>query len=73
MSDQDAKYSDLVEIAKRSGEFREHYGKWWGGFIQLSFANKAVGRRPFLWGGLVTLGTIIGGVALRYGLTLIGH
>jgi hypothetical protein len=44
--------SDLVEIAKQSGEFKKHYGKWWGGFIQLSFANAATGRRPFLWGGV---------------------
>ncbi len=72
MSDQDAKYSDLVEIAKRTGEFKEHYGKWWGGLIQLSFANKAVGRRPFLWGGLAALGTIIGSFVLRYVLSHIG-
>lgn len=59
-------HSDLVEIAKRTGEFKEHYGKWWGGFIQLSLANKAVGRKPFLWGGLVTLGTLVGSIVLRY-------
>ena len=65
-------HSDLVEIAKRTGEFKEHYGKWWGGFIQLSLANKAVGRRPFLWGGPVTFATLIGGIALRYVLAHIG-
>jgi hypothetical protein len=59
-------HSDLGDIAKRTGEFKEHYGKWWGGFIQLSLADKAVGRRPFLWGGLVTLATLIGGMILRY-------
>ena len=61
-------HSDLVEIAKRSAEFKETYGKWWGGFIQLSLANKAVGRHPLLWSGLVGLGTMISGLILRYGL-----
>ena len=66
-------HSDLVEIAKRTSEFKEHYGKWWGGVVQLSLANKAVGRRPFLWGGLVTLGSIIGSLALKHASALIGH
>lgn len=64
-------HSDLVEIAKRSAEFKETYGKWWGGFIQLSLANKAVGRHPFLWSGLVGLGTMIVGLVLKYGPSLI--
>jgi hypothetical protein len=65
-------HSDLVEIAKRTGEFKEHYGKWWGGFIQLNLANMAVGRKPFLWGGLVALGTLVGSIVLRYVLAHIG-
>jgi hypothetical protein len=60
--------SDLVEIAKRSGDFSKNYGRFWGGLIQLSFANAAVGRRPFLWSGLVGLGTVAGGLVLRYGV-----
>ena len=59
--------SDLVEIAKQTGEFKKHYGKYWGGFVQLCLADKAVGRRPFLWGGLVTFGTVAGGLVLKYG------
>jgi hypothetical protein len=64
-------HSDLVEIAKRSSEFKKTYGKWWGGFIQLSLANKAVGRHPLLWSGLVGLGTMMAGLILKYGLPLI--
>jgi len=60
--------SDLVEIAKRSGDFSKHYGKAWGGLIHLSHVNAATGRRPFLWGGLVSLGTVVGGLVLKYGL-----
>jgi hypothetical protein len=64
-------HSDLVEIAKRSAEFKGTYGRWWGGFIQLSLANKAVGRHPLLWSGLLGLGTMIADLILRYGLPLI--
>lgn len=60
--------SDLVEIAKQSGEFKKHYGKWWGGFIQLQFVNAAAGRRPFLWSSLIGIGTVILGFAVKYGL-----
>lgn len=66
MSDQDVKYSDLVEISKRSGEFSKHYGKLWGGFIHLSHVNAATGRRPFLWGALVTIGLAVLGFALKH-------
>jgi hypothetical protein len=60
----DEQLSDLVEIAKRSSEFSTYYGKVWGGFIQLSLANAATGRRPFLWGGF----TLVGGFILKYAL-----
>jgi hypothetical protein len=64
--------SDLVEISKRSGEFSKHYGKLWGGFIHLSHVNAATGRRPFLWSGLIGLGTLIGGFLLKHGLPAFG-
>ncbi|QPF82221.1 hypothetical protein IC762_20855 [Bradyrhizobium genosp. L] len=67
MSGQDAKYSDLVEIAKRNGDFSKHYGKFWGGLLLLSVVNAAAGRRPFLWGGLISLGTVAGSILLKYG------
>ena len=60
---------DNVGPTGKIGELMD--GKWWGGFITLSLANKAVGRRPFLWGGLVTLGTIIGGIVLSTASTSI--
>ncbi|WP_156175708.1 hypothetical protein [Bradyrhizobium sp. LTSP849] len=65
--------SDLVEIAKQTGEFKKHYGKYWGGFIQLRLANKASGRRPFLWGWLVSIGTVLGGLLVRYALPHLGR
>lgn len=65
---EEARGSDLVEIAKRCGELREHYGRFWGGLLLLSLTNAAVGRRPFLWGGLISLGTVAGGLALKFGL-----
>jgi hypothetical protein len=58
---------DLVEISKRSGDFSKHYGKFWGGLIHLSHVNAATGRKPFLWSGLAGLGTVAGGLLLRYG------
>ena len=65
---QELRASDLAEIVKRSGEYSAHYGKLWGGFIQLSLANAATGRRPFLWGGMVSLGTVASGFLIKYGL-----
>jgi hypothetical protein len=64
--------SDLVEIAKRSGDFSKHYGKLWGGFIQLCLANAAIGRRPFWWGWVVSLGALVCSLVLKYGPKLLG-
>jgi hypothetical protein len=61
----DVSDSDLVEIAKRSSEFSKHYGKWWGGFIQLSLANKAAGRRPVLWSGGIAAGLSLLALVLK--------
>ena len=63
--------SVLVEIAKQSGEISKHYGKFWGGLLVLSMVNAAAGRRPFLWGGLVSLGAIVGGLVLKYGVPVL--
>ena len=60
--------SDFVEVVKRSGELKENYGKWWGGFITLSLANKAVGRRPLLWSAWIAVVLGLVGLALRYAL-----
>lgn len=64
--------SDLVNISKQSGEFSKNYGKFWGGIIHLSHVNAATGRRPFLWGGLVSLATVAGGLLLKYGFPAFG-
>jgi hypothetical protein len=58
--------SDLVEIARRSGDFKKHYGKWLGSILYLCSVNAAAGRRPFLWAGLVSLGTAAASLVLKY-------
>ena len=55
MSDRDAKYSDLVEIAKRNGDFRKNYGLLIGAFLYLRSIHAARGR-PFWWKGLFVAG-----------------
>jgi hypothetical protein len=49
--------SDLVEIAKRSGEFRQHYGPWLGAFLYLRSMNAARPRSLWWVGLLITLVT----------------
>jgi hypothetical protein len=33
VSDHDAKYAELVEIAKCNGDFRKNYGSWLGALL----------------------------------------
>jgi hypothetical protein len=52
MSDQNVKDSDLVEIAKRNGEFRRNYGIFVGAFLYLRSISAA--RSPsFRWTSLL--------------------
>jgi hypothetical protein len=44
--------SDLVEIAKRNGDFRRNYGTFLGAFLYLRSLNAARGR-SFFWSGLI--------------------
>ena len=44
--------SDLVEIAKRNGDFKKNYGTILGAFLYLCSLNAARGR-PFYWIGLI--------------------
>ena len=66
VSEHDAKYSDLVEIAKRIGEFRK-WGKLIGAFLYLRSLN-AARPRSFLGSELIALGTVAGGLVLKYGV-----
>ncbi|WP_253636001.1 hypothetical protein [Bradyrhizobium sp. USDA 4538] len=66
------KPSDLVEIAKQNGDFCKNYGKFWGGLLLLSVINAAAGRRPLLWGGLLSAGTVAGGLLVKYGVPIFG-
>jgi hypothetical protein len=61
-------FSELVEIAKRCGDFSKHYGPLLGACLYLCSVNAASGRRPFLWGGLTTLGALAGSWALKHWL-----
>jgi len=66
------KASDLVEVLKRNGEFR----KWgfWGPLLYLLTLKAAKAPRPrsILWSGLAALGTVVGGLVLKYGLPTLG-
>ena len=53
MANEQVRSSDLVEIARRSGDFRKHYGIALGALLYLSSIN-AVRPRSIWWSGLVT-------------------
>jgi hypothetical protein len=53
MSDREAIHSDLVEIAKRNGDFRKNYGLIVGAILYLRSVN-AVRPRLFWWQALIT-------------------
>jgi hypothetical protein len=59
--------SDLVEIAKRNGEFRKNYGPWLGAFLYLR-SMSAARPRSFWWSGLLVT-VVTGALALlqKYG------
>lgn len=61
MADQQARSSDLVEIARRSGEFRKHYGVVLGALLYLSSIS-AARPRSIWWSGVLT--ALVGAVAL---------
>ena len=50
--EQPGQSSDLVEIAKRNGDFKKNYGMILGAFLYLRSLNAARGR-PFSWLGLI--------------------
>lgn len=47
--------SDLVEIAKRNGEFRKNYGLLLGGLLYW-LSIRATRPRPVLWSGVAAAG-----------------
>ncbi|MCP4620655.1 MAG: hypothetical protein GY844_29970 [Bradyrhizobium sp.] len=44
MADRSRQYSDLVEIAKRNGDFKRNYGTLIGAFLYLRSLSAARGR-----------------------------
>lgn len=53
MADQQDRSSDLVEIARRSGDFQKHYGVALGAFLYLSSISAARPRQIW-WSGVLT-------------------
>ena len=54
MQGQNHTYSEIVELAKLTGEFREHYGKVIGAYLYLRSLSAARGR-SFFWTGLISI------------------
>ena len=52
MTRQGQRHSDLVEIARRNGDFRRNYGTLIGAFLYLRSLSAARGR-SFAWTGLL--------------------
>jgi hypothetical protein len=52
MSDRDVTHSDLVEIAKRNGDFRKNYGLIVGAILYLRSINAA--RPRLVWWQILT-------------------
>jgi hypothetical protein len=57
MADRDVTHSDLVEIAKRNGDFRKHYGLIVGAILYLRSIS-AARPRLFWWQALITSGAV---------------
>lgn len=56
------RYSDLIEIARRNGEFKRNYGVLLGAFLYLRSLSAACGR-PLGWTGLI-LGLLAAALSL---------
>ncbi len=66
MSEQDARYSDLVEIAKCSGDLKQSYGAAGGGLLTAWLALLAhLANRPQ---PILRIGWLFAGVSALYGL-----
>jgi len=54
MPERTGRYSDLVEIAKRNGNFKKNYGTLVGAYLYLRSINNTRGR-SLLWPGLIAV------------------
>jgi hypothetical protein len=52
LSEPTQQHSDLVEIARRNGDFRRNYGIFLGAFLYLRSLSAARGR-SYSWAGLI--------------------
>lgn len=66
MSDQVDRNANLIEVVKRNGDFSKNYGPWVGALLYW-LSMKAAKPRSFWWSGLIGLGTVAGGLVLKYG------
>lgn len=67
MSNLEVRNENLIEVLKRNGDFRKHYGPWLGALL-LWLAMNSARQKPFWWGGLIGLATVAGGLVLKFGL-----
>lgn len=56
--------SDLVEIAKRNGDFRKNYGPWLGALLYW-LSIRAVRPRSFWWKGSIAVAAALIGWWVR--------
>ncbi|UFW83003.1 hypothetical protein BjapCC829_23750 [Bradyrhizobium barranii] len=66
MSNLEVRNENLIEVLKRNGDFSKNYGPWLGAFL-LWLAMKAAKPKSVWWTGLIGLGTVAGGLVLKYG------
>jgi hypothetical protein len=64
VSDRDVTHSDLVEIAKRNGDFRKNYGVLIGAILYLRSINAA---RPRLFWWQALMAAIAGALGIWWG------
>lgn len=64
MSEQEARVSDLVAIAKRNGEFRKNWGLWMAAFLYMRSLS-AARPRSFLWSGFAAVVTAMSGIWIK--------
>lgn len=57
--------SDLVEIAKRNGNFKRNYGKLIGAYLYVRSVNAVRGRSLF-WTGLIGLAFLVSRFGSQY-------
>jgi len=64
--------SDLVEIAKRNGDFRKNYGLLLGALLYWLSIKATRPSRSFWWSGVIGLATVAGTLVLKHSFPFAG-